>query len=147
MARGYMYQNDRQDYKKKKHSIHPDFVNGGIRELRNQTEQTQKSFFVDFIMNWYEQANIPPQQGYQQTPTGPTIYYVLCELPYKCFAVYSAGKIHVAQARYGDGTLDLLPYVEYDINKRQKIFGHTRNVWEDEFVRGIAEFVRICFPH
>jgi hypothetical protein len=140
------YRNERQA-PRNNNKVHPDFLNGGIKELRNQTEQTQKSFFVEFILNWYEQANTPPVQAYQQTPTGQSVYYVLCDLPYKCFAIYSAGKVHIAQARYGDGALELLPRVEYDINGRDMLFGRTRSIREDVFVRNIAELVQICFPH
>jgi hypothetical protein len=130
-----MYNNQKRPYKT------------GISELRNNTPQAKKSFVLDYILSWADIQNPAPSQGFSPTPTGLSIYYILCKLPYNTFAVYASGRVFVTEGFHPDGSLKPIPEIEFLETSMNFIPCQVRGVRESEFVASIRGIVESYYPN
>lgn len=147
--RGY-YRNRRRyysGYRKNKYDSRANKKKTGLEELKNNTDLTIKSFFADHLLSWLENPTVP-QVGYMRTSTGNVPYFVLCQLPYGCFAVYIHSKVKIAEGVDGTGTPKFMGNIEYgDVGERMFSNLYGLRISEEEFVLRVKEYLQHCYPN
>lgn len=139
--RGYRYGKDRDYGNKRKPKT-------GLAEFKNHTERTRKDFLCDYLFQWVDNPT-PPQQGYILTPSGSRVgCFILCKLPYDCLAVYVDGRVLIAEGVNRDGSLRLMPGVEYSLNSYERLYANRlgTSMWESSFVELVRGIILAYYP-
>lgn len=116
--------------------------------FKNNTEQTKKSYMMGYIYNALEDGAIPQMTTIQVRPNEYRIFYYLCDLPLKCFAIYFEGKTYVCEGRTGNGTLNFMRGVLYQHGGGDFLMSHEfgTRMWEDAFCDYVTRIVQTFFP-